>query len=205
LTSTRKHYPVISIGLLLLSLASFGFSHKEAARLRPLTSFDSPLNEGETISPTFKAKLEARYEIILRINRNAGIDDDKIRCLLGEKPDSQQSCTPISLEWDLLTDNKIMTSGTMGDTQIEFRATTMDKPLAEVALSPSAEYQLRLRLSHDGAIPITAKPRVVVRLSPFESKGRGIVSSLYLLASIAVGLLGLVGIGRFLYRRKNKK
>lgn len=205
MTSTRKHYPVISIGLLLLSLVFLGFSSKEETQLRPLTSFDSPLNEGETISPAFKAKLEAPYEIILRINRNAGIDDDNIRCLLGEKPELQQGCTPISLEWDLLTDNKIMTSGTMGDTQIELHAATMDKPLAEVTLKPSAEYQLKLRLSHDGAILITAQPRVMVRLSPLESKGRGIVSSLYLLASIVFGILGLIGTGTFLYRRKNKK
>lgn len=205
MTNTIKRYPVISIALLILALAFLGFFYKEEARLRPLTSFGLPLNVGETISPKFTSRMEAPYEIILRFDRNSGLEDEKILCLLGEKSDAQKDCTPISLEWDLLADIKIMTSGTMGDTEVEFHAATMDKPLAEVTLKPSAEYQLRLRLDHDSAIPIAAKPRAMVRLSPFESKGRGTVSSLYLIASIAFGILGLIGIGAFLYRRKNKK
>lgn len=179
----------IGVILFVTSLLTGGWYDWKPAR------FSVNLQEGiKQRSPTFQVDLTSNYLIEVEAERNMPIE--KLNCLLGIASDELEYCrsimSPIYLKWSVFSSGELVSSGVSDHEHDGAWSSTVSRTIGRFLGEKGKEYIVEVVPLRDTSELEPAKPRIIVRVHPFEYKGYYFFAQLLAWIALLITCIGFI-------------
>lgn len=193
---------------LVLGLCALGISAflMRSSRWEPLT-VPVNLQQDTTQAQTFSVGVDAEYLVELEADR--ALPFEQLNCLLGVDTGTAIECegiSPVELSWQVTSSNPngiVVAKGSTRGQASGAWGETVSRTLGSFAAKKGDAYVLKVQSTRNGSALMPAKPRVVVRQHPLQSKGPALAAQLLFWFGIVAMVVALVWLVLWRSRLRN--